>query len=420
MKKKVLLIVLLLLMLVSSNVIADDLASVGIYVNGISLPAEGFIVNGRTMVPLRALAEALNFKVDYEESKREVTIKKDGFVDISLIVGEKVAKLGGKSIELDSPSFIKDSRTFVPIRFISESLGESVNWYGESKIVSVGSFQSKPAKDYEYQPVYVEYIDGYLLMPKDWEKEVEFKTIQDGNHEGFYIIDKLSKEVMDKEYPEGLNGVLYRFINDYKPWGTEEKIFLLREFKDKYLMVLLDSDFNFTKETSEHHKSLMDKYEKLLSTFSALSKENENSFNIVSSIKSEFIPEQYKDYPLKLTEMDDSYIYSMTEFKEDGSVDVGFYFSFDKDWNFLDYLLKSYNDEKLLGKEISLEEGRKLAESFAKKVLGEESPKIVHKANLFVDRYEEGVNESYQDEKGGRYLINLELGLLMAYDAKPE
>lgn len=418
MKKKVLLVVLLLFLIVSSSVFADDLVSVGIYVKGASLPAQGYIVNGRTMVPLRALAEALDFEVSYEANKKEVTIKKDGFVDISLIVGEKVARLGERSIELDSPSFIKDSRTFVPLRFISESLGEPVKWYGEERLVSVGSFQAKMAKDYEYQPMYIEYIDGYLLMPKDWEEEVEVKTIKEGNHAGFYIIDKHSRELMDKEYPEGLNGVLYRFVKAEKPWDPVEKIYLLREFEGKYLMVLPDSDFNFTKETSEHHKNLMDKYEKVFSTFSALSKENENSFNIVSTIKSEFIPERYRDYPLQLARIDDSYVYSLTEFKDDGSVDVGFYFFFDKEWNFLDYLVKFYNDDKLIGKEISLEEGRKLAENFDKRVLGEENPKITHKANLFVNRYEEGVNETYQDEKGGRYLVNLKLGLLIAYDSK--
>jgi hypothetical protein len=57
---------------------------------------------------------------------------------VSLTIGEKSALLNGEKIEFDTAAVVLQGRTFVPLRFVSEALGESVEWDGFSQYVYVG------------------------------------------------------------------------------------------------------------------------------------------------------------------------------------------------------------------------------------------------------------------------------------------
>lgn len=89
----------------------------------------------RVQVPFRGIGEAMGAKVDY--SGKIVSFKK-GSVSIQLTLGSKVASVNGKSITMDSIASAKNGRTFVPLRFISENLGENVCWDGEGNMVWIG------------------------------------------------------------------------------------------------------------------------------------------------------------------------------------------------------------------------------------------------------------------------------------------
>ncbi len=91
------------------------------------------IINSRTMVPLRKIFELLGCSIDWDGATKTVSATK-GETEIILQIGNNIAKLNdikaGKNseIKLDSPPVIVDSRTLVPLRFISESLGLEVAW----------------------------------------------------------------------------------------------------------------------------------------------------------------------------------------------------------------------------------------------------------------------------------------------------
>ena len=97
------------------------------------------IVNERTMLPSRFVAESLDAKVEWKETginKGRVTITKDDIV-IIINIGESVATVNGKEVKLDSPAFIENDRTYTPIRFISEELGAAVDWNEETQTVTI-------------------------------------------------------------------------------------------------------------------------------------------------------------------------------------------------------------------------------------------------------------------------------------------
>ncbi|MBU5669439.1 NEAT domain-containing protein [Peptoniphilus sp. MSJ-1] len=93
-----------------------------------------YIENGRTMVPLRFISEALGEKVDWKNETKTVVI---GDNKASLVIGSKEIQANGKNITIDSPAVIKDSRTFVPLRAIAEILGAKVDWDGNTRSVVI-------------------------------------------------------------------------------------------------------------------------------------------------------------------------------------------------------------------------------------------------------------------------------------------
>jgi hypothetical protein len=101
---------------------------VGLFINGgIVKNANVVIENGRCLVPLRLISESLGAAVEWDEKAREVTIK-DGDHTIKLVVGSLSPTLDGREIKIDAAPKIIGDRAYVPLRFISESLGCDVAW----------------------------------------------------------------------------------------------------------------------------------------------------------------------------------------------------------------------------------------------------------------------------------------------------
>lgn len=96
------------------------------------------IINSRTMVPFRAIFEALNCTVGWDNETRTASGSRNG-TDIRLRIDSTEAKVGVDKFTLDSPATIVDSRTVVPLRFISEALGAKVAWEGETKTVFISA-----------------------------------------------------------------------------------------------------------------------------------------------------------------------------------------------------------------------------------------------------------------------------------------
>lgn len=91
------------------------------------------IVNDRTMLPARFVAESLGAVVEWDGDKQLVTItgknlKTNEDVTILITIGAEYAVVNGENVKLDSPTFVENDRTYTPIRFISEHLGASVEW----------------------------------------------------------------------------------------------------------------------------------------------------------------------------------------------------------------------------------------------------------------------------------------------------
>ena len=84
--------------------------------------------NGRTQVPIRAVSEMLDCKVDWDDTSKTATITKENGDVVKVTLGSDVLTVNNKSSQMDTTAIIKDDRTFIPVRFAAEALGLEVEW----------------------------------------------------------------------------------------------------------------------------------------------------------------------------------------------------------------------------------------------------------------------------------------------------
>lgn len=97
---------------------------------------EPVVVDGTTLVPLRAISEALGLEVTWDDPTDTVVVKKDNFY-IELVIGSNKAKTPGGVKTLLQPPVIMNKRTMVPLRFIAEEMGLNVLWNQEYQRVII-------------------------------------------------------------------------------------------------------------------------------------------------------------------------------------------------------------------------------------------------------------------------------------------
>lgn len=96
------------------------------------------IIDDRTLVPLRAVFEAMDCNVEWNGSNQEINVYHDDEQIIQMHIGSNTMWTNvNPDIYLDVPPQIISGRTLVPIRAVSESIGAKVFWHGESKTVDI-------------------------------------------------------------------------------------------------------------------------------------------------------------------------------------------------------------------------------------------------------------------------------------------
>ena len=142
MKNKIIATLLLAVMLISSvgAVFAAEDKTITVFVDGnkLSFDVPPTSENGRTLVPMRAIFEALDAKVEWIGEENKVVATKNDTV-VELVIGSNIMVKNGEEIVLDVPAKATDGRTLVPVRAISEALDANVEWIGEEFKVDIKS-----------------------------------------------------------------------------------------------------------------------------------------------------------------------------------------------------------------------------------------------------------------------------------------
>lgn len=119
--------------LLTINCSAIDLVVDGEKLN-LDVPPQ--VVEQRTLVPLRAIFEKLGATVEWDQSTQTATAT-NGTDEVRITLNSTTAYVNGEAEVLDVPAMAVDGRTLVPVRFVSEALDAQVEWLQDTQTVRI-------------------------------------------------------------------------------------------------------------------------------------------------------------------------------------------------------------------------------------------------------------------------------------------
>lgn len=134
MKKALSIVLLILLMTVTVSAETDITISLNDELMMLEEPA--VIVEGRTLIPVKFIFEPLGLDVTWNGETRTATGSKEG-LKIEMDIDSTTAYVNGQAVELDVAATIINDRTYVPLRFVAESTGAIVTWHGETRHIGI-------------------------------------------------------------------------------------------------------------------------------------------------------------------------------------------------------------------------------------------------------------------------------------------
>ncbi len=225
--------VIMLTSLFAVNASAQE--NISVYINGkkIEFDVPPQAIEGRTMVPLRGICEALGMHVNFDNKTKQITISNNTTIFNSTfqmvnILGNKgfgiVENNAFRSVESDVPTMAINGRTLVPVRIISESLGCNVEWKQETQSVLINTYTTSAIPTYT----------RYSTVP-DWGAITGDVLIQEQEIEGAYayFYQAIDKYKSYECYIEKLERLGYHLME--APITTDEYIWYVFEHEDNSL-----------------------------------------------------------------------------------------------------------------------------------------------------------------------------------------
>lgn len=138
------------------------------------------IVESRTMLPIRYVAEPLGATIGWDEETQKVTVSLAD-TKIELWVGQSNAKVNGVTVPIDEDNInvkplILNSRTMLPVRFVSETLGCNVGWQEETKEVTITNMLSTFIPGLKIVPFFPNLGLGVIQTPIANDPEMEMEA----------------------------------------------------------------------------------------------------------------------------------------------------------------------------------------------------------------------------------------------------
>lgn len=124
----------------TGNALANSPIKVEVDGKNVQFDAQPEVLDGRTMVPIRAVVETMGAKVTLFDDY--FTIDK-GSKKIKIVWNSKTAYVNDQPVELPVPAYIKSDRTYVPLRFVSETFSATVGYDGDRNAAIVDTFDSE-------------------------------------------------------------------------------------------------------------------------------------------------------------------------------------------------------------------------------------------------------------------------------------
>ena len=167
-------------------------SNISLQINGSEISAEvpPTIIDGRTMVPVRAIFEAVGANIDFDAETKIITAR-NGDTTVNMTVGANAVTVNNKEVQLDAPAVIVNGRTLAPARFVAETFGYTVQWDAENKIVKINGKESSTETT-------TETTTKATATSSSKKYYDEYSDVLDyGTFSGANLVDKMTVELSD-------------------------------------------------------------------------------------------------------------------------------------------------------------------------------------------------------------------------------
>lgn len=201
----------------------------------------------RTMVPVRFITESLGANVQWLGDTQTVAIQYKG-KDIKLRVGQPKATVDGTDKALDTSVILHNNRTFVPLRFVTESLEGQVSWDGTNQQVTIKTDAFDANAQYDSY--------GRKIRTTNLPKNAQnYPYILEDVSNGFY-------EMRKTEEPDGLEVLTTKQLFQ-KPEFSKENVDKWMDMIRKHYALILNMDYrtinsNWADEAYQYRAHNMD------------------------------------------------------------------------------------------------------------------------------------------------------------------
>lgn len=152
------------------------------------------IIEGRTMLPVRDIFEAVGAEVNWE-SETKTIISTKGLKSVSMSIGSDVMYIDGSETTMDAKPLIIDGRTLAPARYVAEAFGYDVEWDGESKTVIITEPVSSTENTY-----------NNIMYEATMAEETEENTTVDSMETNEEVTEETTEKVTERETEETTKG----------------------------------------------------------------------------------------------------------------------------------------------------------------------------------------------------------------------
>ena len=181
---------------------------------------EPIIEDGRTLVPLRAIFEAMGAEVSWDQSTQTAFAVK-GNTRVALPIGSLQPTINGSTQQLDVAAKIVNERTLAPLRFVGEAFGGTVVWDSASQTITIktGSSTGLPATEIKVHFIDVGQADAiYIELPDNNDILIDGGNVADGPLVVNYLkaqgVDDIELMIATHPYEDHIGGLPY-VLNEF-------------------------------------------------------------------------------------------------------------------------------------------------------------------------------------------------------------
>ncbi len=244
-------VVVLLLGMLTFNVSAQS--NVCVYLNGekIAFDVQPQIINGRTMVPMRKIFEELGLNVEWDGATQTITSQKAGTTIIMKVDSYSLYK-NGVEIPLDVAPTVIDGRTLVPVRAVGESLDASVIWSAKYNVVSIGTNGLSFYENYPNVIDYGKFTNATLIETKMTNDGIslQYSGIAGDITKYYDALESINFKFVDSYETSAKDYLALSFANSSSPI-TKVNVILRKNVAGALITIGVNGDYNYEFEASK-------------------------------------------------------------------------------------------------------------------------------------------------------------------------